>query len=141
MRPVISPALQYYNAYFPGGAISMPPPLNDGQVDYPDGTPNSASQLAKDVSTFLTWAADPTQDERKLMGTKAVSGMILATLLTFWYKRFKWNVVKTRKFYWADEVARAAQAGAQGAQAGTHATAATELAKLKALEAAKHAAK
>jgi ubiquinol-cytochrome c reductase cytochrome c1 subunit len=106
---------QYYNAYFPGGAISMPPPIMDGQVDYPDGTPNSASQLAKDVSTFLTWASDPTQDQRKLAGCKAVFAMGACALLTFWYKRFKWNVVKTRKIYWAVEV-KTAQASAMKQQ-------------------------
>ena len=91
----------YYNPYFPGGAISMPPPINDGQIDYPDESiPNTQSQLAKDVSTFLAWASEPTQDERKLMGVKAVLGIGLTAALTFYYKRFRWGVLKTRKFYW-----------------------------------------
>ena len=51
----------HYNPYFPGGLISMPPPILDGQVDYADGTPNTQSQLAKDVSVFLAWAAEPSQ--------------------------------------------------------------------------------
>lgn len=29
----------YYNPYFPGGAIAMPKQLQDGGVDYEDGTP------------------------------------------------------------------------------------------------------
>jgi cytochrome c1 len=61
---------QYYNPYFAGGWIGMPPPLNDGAVDYDDGTPNTPTQMAKDVSTFLTWASEPEADERKLMGFK-----------------------------------------------------------------------
>jgi len=98
----------YYNPYFPGGAIAMPPPINDGQIDYPDEKiPNTQSQLAKDVSTFLAWASEPTQDERKLMGCKAVVAMAMTAALSFYYKRFKWGVLKTRKFYWADEVKRA----------------------------------
>lgn len=28
----------YFNAYFPGGAIGMAPPLSDGQVEYADGS-------------------------------------------------------------------------------------------------------
>ena len=48
---------QYYNPYFPGGWIGMPAPLNDGAVDYDDGTPNTSTQMAKDVTTFLAWAA------------------------------------------------------------------------------------
>lgn len=49
----------YYNPYFPGGAIAMPMPLADGMITYDDGTPASVSQMAKDVSTFLAWAAEP----------------------------------------------------------------------------------
>ena len=51
------PAGLYYNPYFPGGAISMPPPLMDGQVEYEDGTPATVTQMAKDVSVFLNWSA------------------------------------------------------------------------------------
>merc|ERR1711967_41933 len=58
----------YYNPYFSGGQIGMPQPLQDGVVDFEDGTPATISQMSKDVSTFLLWAAEPKQDERKLMG-------------------------------------------------------------------------
>lgn len=47
----------YFNAYFVGGAIGMAPPLSDGMITYDDGTPATVSQMAKDVSTFLTWAS------------------------------------------------------------------------------------
>jgi len=39
-------------------------------VEYDDGTPNTASQLAKDVATFLTWTANPDHDTRKRVGIK-----------------------------------------------------------------------
>ncbi|CAN0439077.1 unnamed protein product, partial [Scytosiphon promiscuus] len=42
-----------------GTSISMPPPLMDGQVEYPDGTEATVSQMAKDVTTFLAWCAEP----------------------------------------------------------------------------------
>lgn len=45
----------YYNPYFPGGSIAMPPPLNDDGVEYEDGTPATISQQAKDVVQFLNW--------------------------------------------------------------------------------------
>ena len=45
----------YYNPYFPGGMIAMPPPLNDDGVEYEDGTPATISQQAKDVVQFLNW--------------------------------------------------------------------------------------
>jgi cytochrome c1 len=42
-------------------------------IEYADGTPAYASQLAKDVSTFLKWAAEPEYDQRKLMLIKVCS--------------------------------------------------------------------
>lgn len=42
-------------------------------IEYADGTPAYASQLAKDVSTFLKWAAEPEYDTRKLMLIKVCS--------------------------------------------------------------------
>ena len=56
---------QYFNPYFPGGAISMAQALYDEAVEYSDGTPPIASQLAKDVTTFLAWCAQPEHDKRK----------------------------------------------------------------------------
>eukprot|EP00483_Globobulimina_turgida_P000885 UN00886 len=32
-------ATQYFNPFMDGGGIAMPPPLMDGAVEYPDGTP------------------------------------------------------------------------------------------------------
>lgn len=50
----------YYNPYFAGGAIGMTAPLTmEGQLEYDDGTPATISQMAKDVTTFLSWAAEP----------------------------------------------------------------------------------
>ncbi|KAI9316165.1 cytochrome C1 family-domain-containing protein [Zopfochytrium polystomum] len=65
----------------PGGAIAMTRAVYDEVVDYEDGTPNNASQTAKDVSTFLAWASYPQHDERKKMGMK----------------RFKWTLIKPKK--------------------------------------------
>ena len=43
--------------------------LYNGVMEYSDGTPASAAQLAKDVTTFLSWAAQPELDARKKMLT------------------------------------------------------------------------
>lgn len=69
---------QYYNPYFPGGKIGMPKQLNDGMVEYPDGTPATASQMAKDVATFLAWASEPEHDDRKRLGLKWMLAMVAA---------------------------------------------------------------
>lgn len=39
-------------------------------IEYSDGTPATMSQLAKDVCTFLKWAAEPEHDTRKRMFIK-----------------------------------------------------------------------
>jgi len=81
---------KYYNDYFPGGWISMPPPISDGQVEYTDGTATTVDQYAKDVSAFLMWAAEPKLEERKRMGFQAViflgvfAGLLGYTWRTVW---------------------------------------------------------
>ena len=86
----------YYNPYFPGGAIAMPPPLNDGGVEYEDGTPATISQQAKDVIEFLNWAAEPEADSRKKEAAKYMVVLAFTALMTGYYKRFKWSPYKTR---------------------------------------------
>lgn len=86
-----------YNPYFPGGAIAMGRTIFDESVDYEDGTPTNASQIAKDVTTFLAWASYPEQDERRKLGFKF---MVLSTALlglSIWWKRWKWSYLKSRK--------------------------------------------
>lgn len=87
----------YYNPYFPGGAIAMPKMLADEGVEYDDGTPATESQQAKDVTTFLAWAAEPEHDERKLMGAKWIFALSLMLCLAIYWKRWKWAPIKSRK--------------------------------------------
>ncbi|KAK9271867.1 hypothetical protein L1049_002232 [Liquidambar formosana] len=87
----------HYNPYFPGGAIAMPKMLIDGSVDYEDGTPATESQMGKDVVTFLSWAAEPEMEERKLMGFKWIFVLSLALLQAAYYRRMKWSIFKSRK--------------------------------------------
>jgi ubiquinol-cytochrome c reductase cytochrome c1 subunit len=61
------------------------------------GTPATTSQMAKDVTTFLSWAAEPEHDERKKIGIKAVILFSTLTALSLYVKRFKWGVIKNRK--------------------------------------------
>eukprot|EP00908_Phaeocystis_cordata_P012232 Transcript_23195.p1 GENE.Transcript_23195~~Transcript_23195.p1 ORF type:complete len:280 (+),score=101.99 Transcript_23195:59-898(+) len=88
---------QYYNPYFAGGWIGMPPPISDGAVEYEDGTPATVTQMAKDVCVFLTWAAEPEADERKLMGFKFMTALSVCFGFTWWYKRRTWSVIKNRR--------------------------------------------
>ncbi|KZT09922.1 cytochrome c1, component of the mitochondrial respiratory chain [Laetiporus sulphureus 93-53] len=89
-----------YNPYFPGNAISMARNLFDGVVEYDDGTPATTSQMAKDVVTFLNWAAEPEHDERKQIGLKAIIIFSALTAISLYVKRFKWSVIKSRKLFY-----------------------------------------
>ena len=53
--------------------------------------------MAKDVATFLNWAAEPEFDERKKIGVKAVIIFSSLFAISIWVKRFKWSVIKSRK--------------------------------------------
>ncbi|XP_045464033.1 cytochrome c1, heme protein, mitochondrial [Harmonia axyridis] len=88
---------QYFNPYFPGGAISMAQALYSELVEYEDGTPASASQLAKDVSTFLKWCSEPELEDRKRMYIKMMGMMSILIGVTLYLKRHKWATLKTRK--------------------------------------------
>jgi ubiquinol-cytochrome c reductase cytochrome c1 subunit len=87
----------YYNPYFAGGAIGMPAPLMDEQVEYPDGTPATVSQMAKDVAVFLAWVAEPEHDERKKGGFRWITALGIAALVAGYTKRFRWANLKARK--------------------------------------------
>lgn len=86
-----------YNVYFPGQAISMAQQLYYGVMEYNDGTPATVSQMAKDVSTFLKWAAEPEHDDRKRMGLKVMTILFSMAAISLYYKRHKWSVLKSRK--------------------------------------------
>lgn len=53
--------------------------------------------MAKDVTTFLSWAAEPEYDDRKKMGIKAIIMLSAMTILSIWIKRNRWGPLKSRK--------------------------------------------
>src|SRR5262249_50887083 len=84
-------ANMYYNEYFPGHQIPMPPPLTaDGQITYADGTKATIPQMAHDVTTFLAWAAEPNLNERHRMGAKVILFLIVAAGIFYAAKRKIW---------------------------------------------------
>lgn len=84
---------KYYNKYFPGHLISMPPPLSDGVVTYDDGTQATVPQMAHDVATFLTYMSHPNMEERKQIGVKVFIFLALLTVVTYLIKREIWRKV------------------------------------------------
>ena len=68
----------------------MPPPLTaDGQVTYADGNPKpTVDQMAKDVSAFLVWTAEPELERRHAAGMAIVIFLLFATVLGYFaYRR------------------------------------------------------
>jgi ubiquinol-cytochrome c reductase cytochrome c1 subunit len=79
-----------YNKYFTGHQIAMPKQIEDGKVDYADGTKNDAQQIAKDVSAFLMWTAEPKMEARHATGVRVILFTLLFTVLAYFLKRRIW---------------------------------------------------
>ena len=84
----------YYNAFFPGHQISMPPPLSDGAVTYQDGTKPTVDNYARDFAAFLSWAADPSLDQRKRIGWQVMLYLLVTTGLLYLGKKRIWAGIK-----------------------------------------------
>ncbi|CAD5210344.1 unnamed protein product [Bursaphelenchus xylophilus] len=89
-----------YNPYFPGGVISMPQQLYDEGIEYKDGTVATQSQQAKDIATFMHWAAEPYHDTRKLYGLKILALFPIVAVVLLYGKRQAWTFIKSQKFAW-----------------------------------------
>ena len=63
----------YENTAFPGGWISMAPPLAGEDVEYADGHSNElASRGRRCLAAFLMWTAEPKLMARKHAGLAGV---------------------------------------------------------------------
>ena len=83
----------YYNVYYSGHQIAMPQPLRDAAVTFADGTPNNIAQEARDVVTFLQWASNPEQTERKALGTRVILYLGFMACVTYALKRKVWAAI------------------------------------------------
>ena len=83
----------YYNKWKEGHQISMAQPLDEGYVDYDDGTENTLPQLAEDITTFLVWSAEPELEERKKLGIKVILFFIVLGSIVFIVKNRLWREI------------------------------------------------
>ena len=81
----------YYNKYMEGNKIKMSQPLLDDLIEYSDGTKASEAQMAKDVTTFLTWAAEPHLEQRHRMGVKVIIYLVIITILVYVSMKRIWS--------------------------------------------------
>jgi cytochrome c1 len=65
----------------------MAQPLYDEMVEYEDGTEATIKQMSYDVSNFLSWAAEPTMEERKSLGLIVMGFLIIFLFLMFFSVR------------------------------------------------------
>jgi ubiquinol-cytochrome c reductase cytochrome c1 subunit len=85
----------HYNPYFANLNIAMPPPLtSNGQVTYADGTPSTVDQMAKDVSAFLVWTAEPNLESRHAAGLAVAIFLFIATVLAYLAYQQIWHEAK-----------------------------------------------
>jgi len=85
----------HYNPYFANLNIAMPPPItSNGQVTYTDGTIATRDQMAKDVSAFLTWTAEPNLEARHAAGLAALIFIAIFCFLAWGAYQNVWRDVK-----------------------------------------------
>jgi len=87
----------YYNKYIQGNKIMMSKPLSEGAVEYSDGTQATEAQMAKDVVTFLTWAAEPHLEARHKMGFKVFIFLIILLRLVYFSKQKVWSRLDSKE--------------------------------------------
>jgi ubiquinol-cytochrome c reductase cytochrome b/c1 subunit len=83
----------YYNIYFPGHVIAMPPPLQAGQVAFGDDAPQTIEQYSRDIAAFLMWVAEPHLVARKRIGFQVTVFLIVLASLLYFTKKRVWSTV------------------------------------------------
>ena len=86
----------YYNKYMYGNMIRMANPLSEGLIEYNDGTKATEEQMAKDVVTFLAWAAEPHLEARHKIGFKAILYLIIISILAYLSMKRIWSRIEPK---------------------------------------------
>jgi cytochrome c1 len=85
---------KHFNKYFHPGEqgykIGMVKPLNDDQVKFIDGSKNDVASMARDVVTFLAWAAEPKMEDRKRTGVRVLLFLLIFAGMMYAVKRKIW---------------------------------------------------
>lgn len=80
----------HYNPYFPNLNLAMAQPLVADQVTYADGTKATVDQMAKDVTAFLVWTAEPKLVKRVQVGWAVMLYLLGFTALAYLSYRNIW---------------------------------------------------
>ncbi len=86
----------YENTAFPGGWISMPPPLSDELVEYEPAADTDLESLSEDVASFLMWTAEPKLVQRKKAGLVAVIFLSFLAVMLYLTNKKLWAKAKRK---------------------------------------------
>ena len=84
----------YENTAFPGGWISMGPPLAGEDVDFDDGHANDLHHEAVDVAAFIMWTAEPKMMARQHAGFVGVLILAILSVLLYLTNKKIWAPIK-----------------------------------------------
>lgn len=87
----------YENTAFPGGWISMAPPLDDESVEFIDGHANDLHHLSADMSAFLMWTAEPKLQARKTTGFIGVAMLTILAVMLYLTNKKLWAPIKRKE--------------------------------------------
>jgi len=82
-----------WNLYYPGHKIAMPQPITNGAVKYTDGTAPTLKNYSKDITAFLSWAAEPNLPERKKIGLRVMLFLFVLAGLLYFTKKRVWEAI------------------------------------------------
>ncbi|MEY4269878.1 MAG: hypothetical protein RLZZ58_1094, partial [Pseudomonadota bacterium] len=80
----------HFNPYFHSLNLAMAKPLADGQVTFADGAKNDVDHMARDVSAFLVWTAEPKLVDRFNLGRAIMGFLLMFTVLAYLSYRNIW---------------------------------------------------
>ncbi|SNS06191.1 cytochrome c1 [Antarctobacter heliothermus] len=89
-------SILYENHAFPGGWISMAPPLYGEDVDFDDGHSNDLHHEAQDLAAFLMWTAEPKLMARREAGFIGVFFLVVLTALLYLVNKRLWAPIKRK---------------------------------------------
>jgi len=81
-----------FNEYFPGHRIAMPDPLS--WLDHEEADTAELEAQANDVAAFLTFIADPHQNQRRAIGCWVIGFLLLLVVVLGLLKKEVWKDVK-----------------------------------------------
>ena len=88
------PEGMYYNAAYPGYLIAMPQPIYGDDVSYADNSATDVSAIASDLVYFLTWAAEPSIEQRKRKGVNVMIFLLIMVGMSYGAMKFIWADIK-----------------------------------------------